>query len=211
MYSEFYGIYFDKMKHQNEATNEMSSGRGLSVTIGGKENLCAGMVNSSRIGYLIKSYNLIYISWHVAMWFGKNNKHKTPAGVFLQAEKGHVKVSTCPFSPHRSLSPPETAIHSQSSHLLCPDVWKGFGSVVTVQDMNTEQSSITFTSLETCRRVTFMVRLLNICCLWDDLCAKSNYFKFFSQIPKVVRQVWDNAERFYIWRPIFPNKCQKNI
>lgn len=96
MYSEFYGIYFDKMK-QNEATNEMSSGRGLSVTIRGKENLCAGMVDSSRIGYLIKSYNLIYISWHVAMWFGKNNKNKTPVGVFLQAEKGHVKVSTCPF------------------------------------------------------------------------------------------------------------------
>lgn len=87
MYSEFYGTYFDKRKHQNEATNETSSGRGLSVTIRGKENLCAGMVDSSRIRYLIKSYNLIYISWHVAMWFGKNNTHKTPVGAFWQEEK----------------------------------------------------------------------------------------------------------------------------
>lgn len=107
MYSEFYGFYFDKRKHQNEATNEMSSGRGLSVTICGKENLCAGLMDSSRIGYLIKSYNLIYISWHVAMWIGKNNTHKTPVGVFLQAEKGHVKVSTCPSH----LSPPPRTVH----------------------------------------------------------------------------------------------------
>lgn len=105
MYSEFYGIYFDKMKHQNEATNEMSSGRGLSVTIRGKENLCAGMVDSSRIGYLIKSYNLIYISWHVAMWFGKNNKHKTVLSF------ASLSPRTDHFLPRRQRSIP--------NHLIC--------------------------------------------------------------------------------------------